>query len=157
MGKITLEELGDESYSDEFTSFWDSAKSIYKKLGAKGTKLHGPKKPAWAHYQRLGIKKDHIPLLIDELNKMVDFYLNESKHTGYSNNLPYLRTWLSEHRYKEAVPDYVAPVVIKKRLATDRPPPVPIESVKHKVYTPEERVKMQADFKAKIKGVRKGV
>lgn len=155
MEKVTLEELGEESYSDEFNSFWKSAKLIYKKLGNRGTRIHGPKNPVWGYYQRLGITKDHIPLLIDELNKMVDFYLKEKQDTGYSNNLPYLRTWLSESRFKEEVPDYVAPVEVKKKLATDRPPPEEIKTVKHKEYTKEEREKMQVDFNKIKKGVRK--
>lgn len=154
---VTLKELGKNDYSDDFEKFWNGVLHHYRRIDKTDLQAEGSKNESWAKYQQLKVTSDHVPLLIEQIKRMVDLYINQSTGpAGYSNRLPHIRTWLNQQRFKDVVPDYSAPIEIKKKLATDRPPPVPIETVKHKVYTQEERDKMQADFKAKIKGVRKG-
>lgn len=151
----TLKELGKNDCTTDFIVFWKGVLTQYRRIPSDNIQIQGSKMEAWAKYQQLGVTPDHVPLLLEQVEKMVDFYIEQSKGIGYSNRLPHIKTWLNQQRFQEAVPNYVAPVVIKKKLATDRPLPEVIETIKYKTYTSEERAKMQVGFKAKIKGVSK--
>ena len=155
---VTLKELGKNDYSDDFEEFWKGVLFHYRRVPKTDLQAEGSKKESWAKYQQLKATPGHVPLLLEQIKKMVDLYINQSTGPGgYSNRLPHVRTWLNQQRFNDVVPDYAAPVEIKKKLATDRPPPIPIETVKHKEYSKEERAKMQAGFKEIKKGVRKYV
>lgn len=134
-----------------FLRFWECVKKSYWKV----TPSYGSRKAAfkaWTKYPKL-----HNEECTDEMCKqvidMADSY-KKNIAVGAFGFLPHISSWLNGEKWAQNE-DKSKPVT--KKLATDRPPPVPIETVKHKEYTKEEREKMQSGFNEVKKGVRKNV
>lgn len=134
-----------------FMRFWECVKKSYKGVSPSyGSRKHAFK--AWMKYPKLHNKK-----CTDEMCKrvtdMTDIY-KKNIVVGAFAFLPHISSWLNGEKWAQAEVK-TKPVV--KKLATDRPAPKMIESVKHEEFTKEQRKNMQADFNEIKKGVRKRV
>ena len=148
---MALSDCVKDTGSRLFDSFWIVVLDAYRPKEV--THSYGDRKNALKAFNEYPLlhTEDHVKELSQRLINEVEDY-KAKQRDGALHYLQHVGTWIRAEKWAEDEERYI-PVV--KKLPTDRPMPEPIMPRQDKQHTPEERAKMQAEFKQKIKGVRK--